>query len=457
MSIENVYIAFFINKNNDNLLSYNNVISLFNDTYPNNTLKIVEYVINGSIDEITRSLDDFINKYNSGKRVTISTTTQTIIECSKYFIKNGLNILNLSLSATANILQQQTMMLTYAPFNKYAVISNFLIYNDYQMKYVHVLYQQNTTNDLFLNDYLEQIKIQSKLLNIPIKVSFLTSNTTDYNIQKKSMVIILANTISLQNEFITKNFIDNFPKKSFIICTDYNGNINDIFGNIPSVVQTTTNINFTTLSEKVYNSIKNVPGSVKSSVYALYDILFVLNDFTTNRLEINSKTYTSVNPYKNNPPAWLLNTSLSSKINGSEYGKYQYTFTKDVIIGKNRNLFLKYYGGGQQKLPDSYSIFKIVGITPNNPSLIEYDEAVYYKIYDSNKNLVCVKYNSDIMNFPFEKNINPGITGLTKFIYKFNDEGYLIKIGHLFSCKCIRPPKVNMTMSKKTVCLKYIK
>ncbi len=150
-----------------------------------------------------------------------------------------------------------------------------------------------------------------------------------------------------------------------------------------------------------------------------------------------------------------MNTSISPIINSAPYGKYQYTFTKDVIIGKNRNLFLKYYGGGQQQLPDSYSIFKIVGITPNNPSLIEYDEAAYYKIYDSNKNLVCVKYNSDIMNFPFEKNMNIGTTGLTKFIYKYNDEGYFIKLDCLLSCKC-KIPKVNMTMSKKTVCLKYI-
>ena len=104
-------------------------------------------------------------------------------------------------------------------------------------------------------------------------------------------------------------------------------------------------------------------------------------------------------------------------------------------------------GGGQQQLPDSYSIFKIVGITPNNASLIEYDEAEYYKICKNN-NLVAVKFNCDIINYPDAKNINIGKTEKTKFIYKYNDEGYFIKFALLFGCK-EKVPKVNLTMSKK--------
>ena len=98
MNIENVYIALIINNNNDNLLNYNAVISLFNETYPKNTLVIEKYLVDGSITETDRVLDDFIKKYPSGKRSTISTTTAIIIECSKYFIKNNLNILSLSFS-----------------------------------------------------------------------------------------------------------------------------------------------------------------------------------------------------------------------------------------------------------------------------------------------------------------------------------------------------------------------
>ena len=450
--IKNVYIALITS--NSNLLNYNEVISLFNYTYPMNSLIIETYFIDGSINEINRSLDNFINKYPSGKRATISTTTATIIECSNYFIKHGLDILSLSLTATSNILQKENNILTYASFNKYAVINNFLIYNDYQMKNIHVLYQQNTINDLFLNDYLEQIKIQANLLNIPLEVSFLQVEDTNYNIRESSMVIILANTASLQNIYITPSFIKNFPKNSFIILTDYNTTITNIFSNIPTFVQTSTNINFTTLSETIYNAIKN-KGILKSSSYPFYDILFVLNDFTTNGLEITKENYVSINPYGSSEPAWLLNTSISPIINSAPYGKYQYTFTKDVIIGNNKDLFLKYYNGGQQQLPNSYSIFKIAGITPNNPSLIEYDESEYYEIYNNNNQLVCVKFNSDVTNFPIGKNLNVGKTIPTKFIYKYNDDGYFIKLERLYPNNGIIP-KVNSTMSKVPIKLKYI-
>ena len=459
MVTENVYIAFLIIKNNTNYLTYNAVLSLFNETYPNNQLIIEQYFVDGTVSATNNALDSFINKYPYGKQVVITTTSAIVLECSRYFVKNGLDILSLSLTATANRLQQEKNILTYAPFNKYAVINNFLIYQDYQMKYIHVLYQQNTTNDLFFSDYLEQIQIQSQLLNIPVKVSFLQLDDPNYNIQEWSMVIILSNTLILENVYITPNFIKNFPKNSFIIGTDNNTNIHDIFYNIPAVVQTPTNINFTSLSETFYNTVKLVPGFRITSLYAyyaFYDALFVLYDFTTNGLEITNENYVSVNPYSNNnQPAWLLNSYLSSSINGAPYGKYQYTFTKDVILGNNKDLFLKYYDGGQQQLQNSYSIFKIVGITPNNPSLIEYDEANYYEIYDSNNHLVCVKFNSDVTNFPIGKNLNVGKTIQTKFIYKYNDEGYFIKLERLYPYNDVIP-KVNSTMSKVPIKLVYI-
>ena len=456
MSSEKVYIALILNKNNlINVSSYNDVIILFNKTYPSNMLIIEKYLTDNSKKEIDLSLDDFIYKYPSGKRITISTTSSQLIYCSNYFLNNNLNILSLSLSATSNILQKQKNILTYAPYNKYAVMNNFLIYQDYQMKYVHVLQQKDTENDIFLNDYLEQIKIQSQLLNVSVSISFFEKDKYNYNIKEKSMVIILGSTFEITNIYITHQFIKNFPKNSFIICTDNNTDMTNIFGNIPTFIQAPTNINFTLLSETVYNTVKNNPLGFDYTVYPLYDILFVLNDFTTNNLEITKENYININPYGSSPPAWLLNTTLSPIINGAPYGKFQYTFTKDVIIGKNKNLFLKYYDGGQQQLPDSYSIFKIVGITPNNPSLIEYDEANYYKIYDCNNNLVCVRFNCDITNFPITKNINVGKTIQTKFIYKYNDEGYFIKLERLYPCDSIIP-KVNSTLSKKAIKIKLV-
>ena len=456
MAIENVYIALIINKSfTSSISSYNDIILLFNETYPMNMLVIEKYLIDGSINEINRSLDNFINKYPSGKRVTISTTSFEIISCSEYFINQGLDILNLSLSATSDILKKYINILTYAPFNQYAVINNFMIYQDYQMKNVHVLYQQNTTNDLFFIDYLNQIQIQTNLLNISVSVSFLEKGKYNYNIKEESMVIILADTFDLKNIYITPNFIKNFPKNSLIILTDMNSIMTDIFENIPSLVQTPTNINYTTLSKSVYDAVKNNPNGFDYTVYILYDILFVLNDFTTNGFEITNENYVSVNPYGSSQPAWLLNSALNPIINGASYGKYQYTFTKNVIIGNDIKLFLKYYNGGQQQLPDSYSIFKIAGITPNNPSLIEYDDSNYYKIYDNNNQLVSVKFNSDITNFPIGKNMNVGKTIQTKFIYKYNDEGYFIKLERLYPNNSVIP-KVNSKMSKIPIKLIYI-
>ena len=399
-------------------------------------------------------MDEFIQKYPSGKRATISTSTSILVECSNYFSRKQLNILSLSLTATSNLIKSIPYVLTYAYLNKYASINNFMIYKDYQMKYIHVLYQQNTTNDVFYNDYLNQVNIQANLLNIPVSVSFLEAGKSNYNIKENSMVIILANTPDLTNIYITNSFIKNFPKKSFIICSDYNINITNIFGNIPAFVQILSNINFTPLSEEVYNSVKNNPTGFTYTVYSFYDILFVLNDFTINGLQITKENYTTINPYRSSTPAWILNTALSPTINSAPYGKYQYIFTKDVIIGDDKELFLTYYNGGQQQLKDSYSIFKITGITPNNPSLIEYDESEYYKIYNNNDKLLCVRNNCNYTDFPAIYNLNIGATLETKFIYEYTDDGYFSTLKRLYPYNG-NIPEVNSTMSKIPIKLKY--
>ena len=456
METENVYVVLLLNINSvENLSTYDQVINLFNEKYPNNKIVITgKYLLDGSIIATDRVLDEFIQNYPSGKRATISSTTSILVECSNYFSRKGLNILSLSLTATSNIIKTIPNVLTYAYFNQYASINNFMIYKDYQMKYIHVLYQKNTTNESFLNDYLNQIKIQANILNIPVSVSFFEVGKYNYNIKENSMVIILADTTDLTNIYITNLFIINFPKKSFIICTDYNLTITNIFGNIPAVVQILTNINFTELSKDVYDSVKNNPSGFDYSVYPFYDILFVLNNFTTNGLEITKENYTTINPYGSSPPAWILNTSISPIINSAPYGKYQYIFTKNVIIGDDKELFLTYYNGGQQQLPDSYSIFKITGITPNNPSLIEYDEAEYYKIYNNNEKLLCVRNNCNITDFPAIYNLNIGTTLETKFIYEYTNDGYFSTLKRLYPYNGTIP-EVNSTMSKIPIKLKY--
>jgi len=449
-----VYIALIINQNNyPNFSQYNRVIDLFNEKYPNNSLVFDKYLTNGTTLETDGVLDDFIQKYPTGKRVAVSITTTILTDCSNYFIRKGLDILSISINATSNAISNLTNAITYTPFNQYSVMTMFMTYFDYQMEHVHVLYGEST--NIGLVDFLEQTKKQASLLNLPLEISYLENGKSNYNIKPKSMIITLALTNDLTNLYITPEFLANIPANCYITLTTANTIIRDIFGNIPAFVVYPTNINFTTTTKEVYDVVKNDSFGYDYTSYAFYDVLFVLNVFTTNGLELTKQNYVSVNPYKEIPPAWLLNTSISPIINSAPYGKYQYTFTKDVIIGNNRNLFLQYYDGGQQQLPDSYSIFKIAGITPNNASLIEYDESIYYEIYDSNNKLVCVKFNSDITNFPIGKNLNVGKTVKTKFIYKYNNEGYFIKLERLYPYNGVIP-QVNSTMSKVPVKLKYI-
>jgi len=452
--MENVYIALIINKNNyPNFSQYNRVIDLFNQKYPNNTLVIDKYLTNGTTLETDSVLDDFIQKHPTGKRVAVSITTTILTDCSNYFVRKGLDILSISINATSNAISNLTNAITYTPFNQYSIMTMFMTYFDYQMDHVHVLYGKST--NIGLVDFLEQTKKQASLLNLPLEISYLEKGKSNYNIKPKSMIITLALTNDLTNLYITPEFLANIPANCYITLTTANTIIRDIFGNIPAFVVYPTNINFTTTTKEVYDIVKNDSFGYDYTSYAFYDVLFVLNVFTTNGLELTKQNYVSVNPYKEIPPAWLLNTSISPIINSAPYGKYQYTFTKDVIIGNNKNLFLQYYDGGQQQLPDSYSIFKIAGITPNNASLIEYDESIYYEIYDSNNKLVCVKFNSDITNFPIGKNLNVGKTIKTKFIYKYNDEGYFIKLERLYPYNGVIP-EVNSTMSKVPLKLKYI-
>jgi len=449
MTTENVFIAVIINSNNyPNLSQYDIVISLINNKFPNNKLSYYKYLTDGSTNQTIESLDNFTSQTNNsgGKRAVVSITTTILTDCSIYISNNSLNILNISINATSNNIKNLTNSITYTPLNQYALMSMFMTYVDYNMEHIHVLYGESS--NIGLLDFLEQTTKQASFLNIPLEVSNLQINKSDYNIKPKSMIIIIALTNDLKDKYITNDLLSKIPNDCYITLTTANTLITDIFGNIPAFVVTPTNINYTVTTKEIYDAVKNNSSGYDYTSYAFYDVLFVLNDFTKNGLNLTKENYTTVTPYNNIQPAWLLNTSISPLTNSAPYGKYQYTFTKDIIVGNDKTLFLQYYDGGQQQLPNSYSIFKLAGITPNNPSLIEYDDTDYYKIYDKNRNLVAVKFNSGIIDFPLSKNLNIGKTCLTRFIYKFNSEGYFSKLKRLQPYDGIIP-LVNSTMSKK--------
>ena len=453
MVVENVYIAIITIEQYYIETSWEDIIIFFNEKYPNNKLIIEKYFVDGLPSQTISSIDNFISKYPTGKRAIISNYSSIVIISSNYCKDNNLDILNVSPGANSNTIKTLTNTITYAPYNKYSVMSFFQVFVDYQMKEVKILYELNTLNESFYKSILNDIIIQADLLGIKYSISYLQIGQNDYNIKKKSGIFILSDPEQLQNLYITPQFLKNVPPKCFIALSE--SYYKNIFGNIPSFVFFPFPINYTTTSQEVYNAIKNNK-IIYFTIFSLYDILFVLNNFTINEQSLNSASYISVIPYNSlTIPACLYNSYLELSNNGSLYGKYQLIFTSNVIIGNDYALFLKNYGGGQLSLPDSYSIFRNIGITPNNPSLIEYAEAEYYKIYNNKNKLVCIRNNCNVTNFPFDANLNIGLTLDIKFIYEYAENGYFSTLKRLYSCT-LKVPKVNLTMSKIPIKLKYI-
>ena len=184
MASENVYIALIINANNyPNLSQYDIIISLFNSKFPNNKLSYYKYLTDGSTIQTTESLDNFIDntKFSLGKRAVVSITTTILTDCSTYISSKGLNILNISINATSNNIKNLTNTLTYTPLNQYSVMSMFMTYVDFKMDYIHVLYGESS--NIGLVDFLEQTRQQASFLNIPLEVSTLINNVSEYNIK----------------------------------------------------------------------------------------------------------------------------------------------------------------------------------------------------------------------------------------------------------------------------------
>ena len=205
--MKNVYIALIINSSNEpDLSQYDLVIKLFNEQYPNNLLIFDKYFINGSIQSIDQSLDEFIQKYPTGKRATISVTSTILTECSNYFLRNNLDILSLSINATSNQISKLVNAITYTPFNQYAVMSIFMTWIDYQMDWIHILYD-NTTTNIGLTDFYNQVQIQAQLLNINVTVSLLEQGQTNYNIKPKSLIIMLALTKDIETKYVNSQFL----------------------------------------------------------------------------------------------------------------------------------------------------------------------------------------------------------------------------------------------------------
>ncbi len=450
MSKTPIYVALILQNLPLIIQGTNDVISLINRQFPNNFVTIKEYITNGTPLEIINIIDDFISLYPEGNRVTVSLTTSTIKIVSEYIESIGLSIPSISFGATSPLIRTFKNVLTYAPIDKYSAMSQFLIYKDYQMEQIKILYQPNTTNDLFFTSYIDQIKIQAELLNILYNIELFESGKDNYNILPKSLIIILAETSSLTNDYITNEFLKNIPPLCYISLTDYNEEIGDIFGEIPSFVLSPYPIDYTSTSVLVYNNLTNKSTNFYT-VYTLYDIFYSLIFFTETNLPLTLNNFLRINPFQSGfYPAFIASQSnLNIDINGSEFGLYMGVFTKNSIIQNDNIIFNKYNQGGTLSLPDSNSVFKIVGIVSFFNVNIFYGDEDYYKIYDGCGNLIITRFTSNITNYPLEKNtlINIGQRCNNKFYCKYSQNkyfSYLESVSDVFNNNSV----VNLTMGK---------
>ena len=443
MATRTIYVGLFMYAE-DFTRGILDVINLINTQFPNNTLIITQYIVTGDASVIDTQIDLFLSQ-SSGDRVTISTNTSVITEITTYLSNLEISIPNFSLSATSISVKNLSNALTYAYYDQYSVMSNFMIFKDFDMKYVKVLYDANTTDDLFFQSYIQLLETQASLLNIPISVEILQVNGK-YKIHKKSAIVLLCRTENLTSKYVTKEFLNSIPEQCYFSLTDVNDDCGDIFGDCVAFVVNPTALNFTDVSHQVFSSVSN-PSLVAYTIYPLYDILFTLNFYTSTSIALNLTNYVNVNPFTTQNAAWSNALSFNVQINGSNSGVYDCIFTKNVLVNKYEKLFKK-YNSLEFILPQSWSLFRTVGIAPFFRTQTYYCQQNFYKIYKNCK-LKMVRFDKNSTDYK-DLVVNTSEIVENKFLLDYNIDRFftkLIKITNPKDGKMI----VNQTMSKKPI------
>ncbi len=428
----------------------NDVLVFFNSIKPNNKLIIEKYIVDNTEIKTFLALEDFIMKYPTGSRATISVNTPILLQITKFFETFCLNIPSFSLNASALSVKKLKNVLTYGPYEQYSIMSIIMIFVEYQMKQFKVLYDPASQIDIFIKEWIELIIFQCDLLKIPISIDTLEVNK-NYNIKDDSCLILLAEKEPLENKYINNNFLNQVPANSYIVLSDATNNINDIFENVTAISCIPFPIDYTTTSKNVYQSIIDKK-NIFFGVYSFFDILYSLDFISVNNLPVTISIYVNIDPFQTIPSAYGY-SSFDLSINGFPYGSYDFIFTSNVILqGKELELFNKYNNGGISRLPQSQSVFKSSGIVPFFDSKIFYCNQDYIKIYNEcgkfivnrfDKNITIYKNNQIIVseNLPCQ------------FIISYNKEGFFVYIQNIFNLG--NQVEVNSTMSKKTL-IKYI-
>lgn len=453
---ENYYIAILFNADNFNN-GLDDVINLIKSEFPSANVIYEVYIVDGTIQQTEDALQNFVTKYPSGQRATISGFTSVLNATALYFKKNNLDIFSLSVNSTSLTTQKLDNVFTYAYYLTKSVTSSFLIIKDYAVKNIVIFFDKNSVNKIFLTSYYDTIIKQNSLLeNLPVITYELNPENVDpVNIPPNSCVYVLADTIDVSTIYLNKiknSFINN--TSSYLYFTNLNNDIKDIFDNIPAMVAVLRPNNFTSTTIKVYNSFKNKK-TYFYGAYAFYDILYTLNYMQLNAISITKNDYLSANPFGTTLQAYSNALGFNSSINGFDFGSYDIVFVKDVLISNDVDLYDKYNAGGVMRLTDSQSIFKSIGLVPFFSSKIYYVENDYYKIYE-NETLKYAKFDANETNSNDDTIIMIAELQECKFIVSFDSEtGLLSNLVKLYDDKEKTNLQVNLTMSKYPV-LKYI-
>jgi hypothetical protein len=453
---ENYYIAILFNEGN----FYNgldDVINLIKSEFPTANVIYEVYIVDGTLKQTDDALQNFVTKYPSGQRATISGFTSVLNETALFFEKNNLDIFSLSVNSTSLTTQKLKNVFTYAYFLTKSVSSSFFIIKDYGIKNIVILFDKDSVNKIFLTSYYDTIiKQNNELFNLPVITYELDpENVEPVYIPPNSCVYVLADTKDISTIYLNKiknSFINN--TSSYLYFTNLNNDIKDIFDNIPAMVAVLRPNNFTSTTLKVYDNFKNKK-TYFFGAYAFYDILYTLNYMQINAIPITKNDYLAANPFGTTLQAYSNALGFNASINGFDFGSYDIVFVKDVLINNDVELYDKYNAGGVMRLTDSQSIFKTIGIVPFFSSKIFYVNENYYKIYE-NEVLKYVKFdfnetNSDDNTIVMISEINE-----CKFIVSFDSEtGLLTKLDKIYDDIEKTNPQVNITMSKYPV-LKYI-
>lgn len=437
------------------------VNELFHTTYPTSTLITIQYTVEPTAQSIDSALDDYFSRFPDelSNRCILSELTVILVLIATYFERHDIkNVFCVTVSTTTSVITKIPYALTYAPPLRLQVMTQMFVIREYRMKSVHILYQTDSVNFIFVDEYRESLTKQCHLLHIPVRENALIVGDTSYQFDENSAIIVLADTAVLSRYF-TSHVLATVPSSSYIALTNLNSDVGDIFQSVTAIVFVIAPIDYTPTTNLVQSSIKS--SFAFYGVYGAYDTLVTLDSLLTLNKSFNVIDYTTTDV--NVPLSYANGAPFDLTTNSINYGNYDILFSKNVLLSCPRTLevFLTCTsrGLGNSSLRDSYSVFRTAGIIPFFSNGFYYVLQNLSKVYrQEQKTLIAVKFEKNLATFLLPDNgkevdINIAESIPNRFYYRYDDEtGYFSVLERITQCgEC--PPRVNATMSKKNTIL----